>query len=204
MMAHPQKLRLVDAGDGTREQARTDEGLMRLIGADDLQAFTRLVSKNEAAVRRFCFGMLGNRAVAEEVAQETFLKIWLNRKNYRPKGTPKAYLFCIARNLCISKLRRKRILTFVGLKPALEAEMASESNAADLEQAERDTLLYEALRKLPPKLRSALLLRFMEEMSYDEIAEVSGRTPSAIRSRVHFGLKALADHLPEEVRTWNA
>jgi RNA polymerase sigma-70 factor, ECF subfamily len=198
------KLRLIDGKKTETLSNRSNEALMLLCAEDDLQAFTRLVSRNEVPVRRFCFGMLGNWASAEEAAQDTFLKLWMSRKRYRHSDKFRAYLFTIARNRCISLIRRRRVLSFVGLSSASSVAAETRGNDARLDEAERNAILHAAISKLPPKLRAALLLRYIEEMSYDEIAEVVGKNTSTVRSRVHYGLKVLADRLPEEVCTWQS
>ncbi len=185
----------------------SDDGLMLLVAADDSRAFARLVANNELSVRRFCFGMLGNQAQADEAAQETFLKLWQERTRYLPLSKFRAFLFSIARNRCISLLRRRALISFIGLD-TLKGEPVSPatSERGDLLGAdvnERDAILRAAIARLPAKLRVAVILRFVEEMGYDEIAKVIGRSVSAARSRVHYGLKALARSLPEEVCTWN-
>jgi RNA polymerase sigma-70 factor (ECF subfamily) len=203
-MGNVLKLRLIDGKETGTLGNRSDEALMLLCAEDDLQAFTRLVSRNEAPVRRFCFGMLGNWASAEEAAQDTFLKLWMSRKRYRHSDKFRAYLFTIARNRCISLIRRRRVLSFVGLSSASSVAAETRGNDARLDEAERNAILHAAISKLPTKLRAALLLRYIEEMSYDEIAEVVGKNTSTVRSRVHYGLKVLADRLPEEVCTWHS
>jgi RNA polymerase sigma-70 factor (ECF subfamily) len=194
-------LRLVDSGN-RNSQHLSDDGLMLRAADDDLQAFTRLVTRYETPIRRFCFGMLGSQTSAEETAQEVFLKLWLNRMRYKQSNRFKAYIYTIARNRCLSQLRRGKILSFVGLSAAEKLPAQVSRSDVPFEAAERDALIRAAVATLPPKMRSAVLLRYIEEMPYEEIAEILGKSTSAVRSRVHYGLKALAKRLPEEVRTW--
>ncbi len=200
-------LRLIATDTGGLAPVVSDDARMLLAAEGDMRAFSEIVSSNERAVRRFCFGMLGNRAVADEAAQDTFLKLWQERGRYRPCNKFRAYLFSIAKNRCISLLRRRAVVSFMGLdsllhEPASPLDGEAFGNSRS-ERDERDAIIRAAVQRLPSKLRVAVILRFIEDMGYDEIATVIGRSASAARSRVHYGLKALAGSLPEEVRTWN-
>ena len=114
-----------------------------------------LVENNEAAVRRFCFGMLGNREQAEEVAQETFFRIWKNRNNYQPSNRFRSFLYTIARNRYLSLLRRRQILAFVGLDSVPPISDESRGSDDHIEAEERNAILYACMARLPSKLRSA-------------------------------------------------
>jgi RNA polymerase sigma-70 factor (ECF subfamily) len=201
-------LRLVEPEITLRFGGVSDDGLMLLAAAGNSSAFAEVVSRNERAVRRFCFGMLGNRAQADEVAQDAFLKLWEKRKQYRPCNKLRAFLFLIAKNRCISIIRRRAVISFIGLDSVMPESLSQfgvQAHRCSLEHDidERDTMLRAAVALLPIKLRAAVILRFIDGMSYDEIAQIIGRSASAARSRVHYGLKALAVSLPEEARTWN-
>jgi RNA polymerase sigma-70 factor, ECF subfamily len=202
-------LRLIERETQQRFDDVSDDGLMLLAAAGDSGAFAKVVSHNERSVRRFCFGMLGNRAQADEVAQDTFMKLWENREKYQPCNKFRGFLFSIAKNRCISIIRRRAVVSFIGLS-SMKQEPVSALYVEDhdgkhdgYDTDERDAIIRAAVRRLPVKLRVAVILRFVDEMSYDEIALIIGRSASAVRSRVHYGLKALAGSLPEEVRTWN-
>ena len=109
-------------------------------------------------------------------------------------------LLTIARNECRSHLRRKWLRQLVFLDAARDEGPPTPSVEPLALQLERDRLVRRALAQLPEKFRVPLTLRVVEQLDYDEVARVIGRTESAARSRIHYGLKALAEHLPQELR----
>lgn len=175
-----------------------DDTLMAKAAAGDEAAFSELVARYQARVRGFCAMILHDEALARDVAQDAFLRIWELRERYRPRGRFKELLFTVARNLARKSARRRRLTSLFGLAPAPTAIDDRVDEAVETDQAR--VLVAAALHRLPEKFRVPLVLRFTEDLSYDEIAAVIGRTPSAARSRVHYGLKALNDLLPEDLR----
>jgi len=179
-----------------------DDALMLLAAAGQQQAYVRLVTRYEQSVRRFCGLLVRDQALAYDIAQEVFLKIWKRREHYRPQGQFKEYLFTVARNECRSMQRKRAVLDFFGLSQSLE-RLASTGDAQldDMADDERLQILQAALVRLPERFRVPLTLRFNEGLSYAEIARVIGRTESAARSRVFYGLKQLAALVPAEVES---
>lgn len=171
--------------------------------ADDRSAFAELVNRHEHALRRYCASLLGRQGGAEDAAQQCFLDVWRTRSRYRSQHQFRSFLFTVARNRCHSIGRWRALRRFVGLDD--EAGTIG-SRAGDMqeiqESKESRRLVRLALDKLKPQFREALVLRFVEDMAYQEVAEVVGINASTARSRVHYGLKALANALPPEVMTW--
>lgn len=167
----------------------------------DRGAFAELMVRYEIPIRRFCTGMVGDDALAADLAQDSFLRVWQHRGRYQAKNKFRAYLFTIARNLCLNWLRRRALLTMVGIDfVENRAPQISQFDDVFAEGIEIDEAMRVALSRLPEKQRSAVLLRFVEEMHYNEIAQVTGRSMSTVRSRVHHGLKNLSRYLPSEYR----
>jgi RNA polymerase sigma-70 factor, ECF subfamily len=197
-------LRVVEPRSAAEAGEPSDDYLMSLAAEGQQQAFATLVRRHEKKLRGFCELLLQDAAGARETAQEVFLKIWVQRGRYRPEGRFRELLFTIARNRCRSVHRRRRLLELVSMDstPAVKERLPSEhmSTPEEMERGERAALVRGALQKLPEKFRAPLALRFLEDMPYDEIARVIGRTESAARSRIHYGLKALEQLLPDEVR----
>lgn len=123
------------------------------------------------------------------------MKLWRVRMRYRAEGRFLGFLFTLARNTARSTVRRRAVRSWFGLE---QEPTAAPSDRLD--RQETTDLVQSALARLPENLRTPLVLRFIEDLSDDDIAQVIGRTPSAARSRVHYGLKALEALLPQEVR----
>lgn len=190
-------LRLVtDAGQA---ESPSDDSLMSLAAVDDAGAFATLVTRHQKSVRRLCEVFLHDDAQARDVAQQTFLRIWEHRRRYQPNGRFRELLFTMARNESRRAIRRRRVLSFFGLAPEGNIEPTVDAKTEDIEKVQTRELVKAAMHRLPEHFRVPLVLRFVDGLGHDEIAAVIGRTPSAARSRVHYGLKALAALLPEDL-----
>lgn len=193
------RLAAVPDDDDARDARVSDDRLMVLAAAGHAQAFETLVRRHQGAVRRLCLVILRDEALANDVGQETFARVWATRHRYRPEGRFREYLFTLARNESRRVGRRRGLMGLFGLRPSVEPTV--ESIAAEgLEQEQLRLLVASSVARLPEKFRVPVVLRFVDKLSYDEIAAIIGRTPSAARSRVHYGLKALADLIPPEVQ----
>jgi len=182
----------------TREIAR---GLRRR----DPDLLDELISRYQYRLPRYLWTLTGNREAAEDLFQETWIRVLEKGHQYNPRWRFEAWLFSIARNLTIDHLRRRQPESLEALlrpgddRPAREwpdRESATPFEAAAAsEQAER---VQGALRRLPPEAREVLVLRFQEDMDLSEIAEVTGAPLSTVKSRLYRGLESFRNLLPEE------
>jgi RNA polymerase sigma-70 factor, ECF subfamily len=195
-------LECVAAADAD-EQARplgskdlSDDALMLAAAEGDRHAFAELVARYQQTVRRLCGVLLRDETLARDVAQEVFLRLWRARGKYRPEGKFRQFIFAIARNGCASaRVSRSRQVAVVTALATWDAADEIDPHAV----IDRGTVVRGALAKLDDKFRVPLMLRFFVGLSHEEIAAAIGRTTSAARSRVFYGLKELAQLLPEEV-----
>lgn len=127
--------------------------------------FKLLFNAEYLAVALFSLRMLADRAEAEDVAQEAFIKLWATDTDV---VSPKSMLFRIARNLCIDKLRARRDMVSID---SVGADMAI---GADIDTAERDACLWRAIDALPPRCKEIFLMSKRDSMTYAEIADMLG------------------------------
>jgi RNA polymerase sigma-70 factor, ECF subfamily len=142
------------------------------------EAVERLFYRCEARLGRFLAQMVGNRALAEDLLQDSFYEAFRCRDQLHAIDNPEAWLFGIARNRALAALRRRR-----RLRGALErfAQRAEPRERDDLEVlAVRDLLQ----RHLDPEDRALLLLRYLHGFEATELAAMTGRTPEAVRQRL--------------------
>jgi RNA polymerase sigma-70 factor (ECF subfamily) len=164
------------------------EWMLRLRAGDD-DAFDVLVGRYRAPVVRFLYRMVHHPALAEELAQEVFLRVYRARRRYRPQARFSTWLFRIATNVGLNALRDGR------MRRMRETSMESEAGepvvvladpAANAEQtmleAERREEIRRAVESLPEKQRLAVLLHKYQEMDYAEIAGILGCSESALKS----------------------
>lgn len=175
--------------------AEDDRRVMAALAAGDRHAMASLIHRHGPGLRRFLAGMLSAPHEAEDIAQETFLRVWSAATRYDPdKASPSTWIYRIALRLAIDRNRRTGFRRFLGLEAAPEPE--DETPGAETALAARQTLglARAGLATLPDRQRRALLLRAVTEMSTAEIADVLGITPGAVEQllvRARSGLRAL-------------
>ncbi len=168
----------------------SDAELMARVREGDRQAFADLVDRHKDAVVSYLTRLTGDRDRAEDLGQETFLRLFRSARDYREQGYLRAYLYRIAVNLVRSEERRERRLRL--LAPFLLREERSEPVATSgLLRRELHREVAAALARLPLRYRVPLVLHEIEGWSYVDIAEEIGCREGTVKSRVHRGRQQL-------------
>ena len=156
-------------------------------------ALTACARTHHAILGRLCMALLGSQADADEAVQETLLRAHRAMPTYRAEGTVKAWLCGIARHVCAHTLEtRRRGKELLELVP-------TEGEARDAFEARRRTrLVRDALEKLKPSEREALVMRFVADLSHREIAVACGLDEAAARKRISRALARLRSIVPTE------
>ncbi|MBL9199366.1 MAG: sigma-70 family RNA polymerase sigma factor [Opitutaceae bacterium] len=161
---------------------------MRRVQAADEVALSRLMERWELPVKRLLARIVLNATEAEELAQETFVRVWQQRDKFRDGAALRPWIFAIAANLARNRLRWWKRRPVVALDDWTEVPThdggADDSGTRRLERAERVKAVRDAIADLPGELRESLVLFEYEQMSYAEIAETVGASPKAIESRI--------------------
>lgn len=161
-------------------------------------AFTRLVEAYQSPVYNLAYRMLGNGGEAEEAAQETFLRAYTQLATYRLGRKFSSWLLSIASHYCIDLLRRRR-LTWLSIEddeaPAEALASAELGPEGTMLQTEQEQTVRKMLGTLPPDYRLPVVLRYWHDLSYEEIAEATHSTVSAVKSRLFRARAMLADRI---------
>lgn len=176
---------------------RSDEELMELGAAGSQAAFAILVERYMRRVVSYCTKLTGDRSAAPELAQDTFLQLWLHRERYRPERPFRVFLFTVATNRSRNHNRWWRRRSTTGSLDDADVPLTDPDQLDELLARERRRRVGEALRALSPRLREVLLLRFEQGLDYAEIAAIVGRPEATIRTRTFHGLKKLREHIAE-------
>ena len=167
-----------------------DAVLMSRVREGDREAFTDLVDRHKDAVVSYLARLTADRDRAEDLAQETFLRLFRAARDYTEQGYLRAYLFRIATNLVRSEERRAQRLRL--LMPFLpRAEHAEPAAPAGLLRRELHRALAAAVARLPLRYRVPLVLHEIEGWSYVDIAREIGCREGTVKSRVHRGRQQL-------------
>ena len=159
------------------------------------EALAACVRTHGAVLGRLCMALLGSQADADEATQETLLRAHRGMATYRGEGTVKAWLCGIARHVCAHALEtRRRGRQLLEVVPAPD-----EANADELARRQHARLLRDALSRLKPTEREALVLRYVADLSHREIASACNLDEAAARKRISRALARLRAVVPHEI-----
>ncbi len=185
------------------QEIRRDEDLVTAAQQGDDEAFSELVQRYESRVYTLALRMVRDPAEAEDVLQETFMGVLRGLNNFRAESAFATWLYRIAYNATLMKLRRPQ--TSVSLDEAVSTEEQEElpreltdwshDPAAMVLNQETRQEMDRAITALPPTLRAVFVLRDLDELSTDETAQVLGISPQAVKTRLHRARLALREHL---------
>ena len=178
----------------------TDEELMEALDGGDDGALAELVGRYQNDIFRFCLHYLKNVEVAKEMSQETFLRVYSARSRFEVSRKFKPWILCIARNLCLNEIKRRKTVHMETLEEYASSargesgevlQTPSDGPYEQLLTKERHRALLEMLETLPDDAREIVVLRYFEKLSAREIADTVGSTEGAVRTRLHRILKQL-------------
>ena len=177
--------------DGDTKQI--DHGIMRRIQRDDFTAFELLVDRYKDRLVNVLFRILNERNEAEDLVQETFLRVYQHRQDYDFTYCLSTWIYTIALNLAKNELRRKRKFKFFSI-------FEMQENGVELKDTKPGPqslkmILDKAIVKLPLKYKTAFILRDVEQLSYEEVAQVLEVPLGTVKSRVNRARAILKDEL---------
>ena len=192
-------------GGGLLEQ-QTDEALMARVARGGQDAFEVLLKRYGDAVVTFCYAFVRNREVAEDLGQETFLRVYRSAARYKPLAKFTTWLYRIAANLSINELKKGKLRRAVSLDEPTGSDsdgtriverIASDARQplTEAEIREAHQLVQKAIEKLPEDQRATIVLVEHHNLSYREVADVLGVTVSAIKMRVKRARETLREML---------
>ncbi|WP_010529104.1 RNA polymerase sigma factor SigW [Lentibacillus jeotgali] len=169
----------------------------------DQSAFEDIVSFYQNKIYQHCYRMLGNKHEAEDISQETFIRAYVNIHSFDDKRKFSTWLYRIATNLTIDRIRKRKPDYY------LDAEIKGTDGLDMYSQLATDSLLPEEevqgmelqdyinqkISALPPKYRSVIILRYLEEFSLQEISDILNIPLGTVKTRIHRGREALRKKL---------
>lgn len=164
----------------------------------EVAAFSQLVARYQDRIYRYLLRMTRSQEDARELTQETFLSAYQALARWRPDARLSTWLFRIAHNQALDRLRRARRVEFVALDEVLAEQMPADTPTpeAALHTRQRMQALEGALARLSVEHREILLLRDIEDMPYEDIAEVLGLSLGTVKSRIARARAGLLQHMP--------
>lgn len=169
----------------------SDDELVEQIRLGNEDAAEELIKRYYTSVLRYCKWHCSSSEVAEDLTQETFYRLFKNLSGYKEKKKFKAYLYTIANHLCIDESRKIQIYS-------LEVEEDLTNEHDELLRIEDKAEISYLLSIVSPEQREAVILRFGEQLSFEEIAKVMGCNMRTAQSRVRHALKIMRKEKRDE------
>lgn len=158
----------------------------------DADAFDGLVEAFQGSLLRFAAGLLHDRDAAQDVVQETFVRLLRSAASVRDEGKLAAWLYRTCRNLVVDHVRKEQSVERLEQEAGADAHGTVPSVDGTAEHSEMLGLVRDRMKKLTPKESTCIVLKLVEGKSYREIAEITGLSTSNVGFQIHNGLKRLA------------
>lgn len=190
------------------EQA-SERRLIEACQRGDREAFRELFEAHKDRVWTVALRFTGDESAARDVAQQVFLKLFTSIAGFRHESNFKTWLYRMVANECMDEFRkRRRLIPLDFFRPASGAERDEDSGGVEMDDWRQEPLQEErlaqlevseavlaALTQLKPKLRMAIVLKYFEDLSYEQMAEALGCSMGTVASRLNRGHKELARRL---------
>lgn len=175
---------------------RSDLELVRLFQQGDESAFNHLVLRYQEKIYWVARRFINEHDGADDVAQEVFVKAYESLKEFRSESSFYTWLYRITVNIALNVLRRNKVKQFFRIDELFEPEDVG-SGAPDelLERKEERTLIEQAIATLPEKQKAVFLLRYYEEMPYEEIAKVLKTSIGGLKANYFHAVKKIEEYL---------
>jgi RNA polymerase sigma-70 factor (ECF subfamily) len=176
-------------------ESLSDHQLIEAVKAGDEEAFAEIVNRYRNAITNYLFRFLNDYEEAVDLAQETFVRVYFAVERYHTDYAFSTYIYRIATNLAISELRKRKRRKLISLTGLFQYENEEEREFqppdekplpdANLLEDERSRTIARAIEALPEKYRAPIILRDVEEKTYDEIAQILGLGMGTTKSRIN-------------------
>ncbi|MFC3041753.1 RNA polymerase sigma factor SigW [Virgibacillus xinjiangensis] len=169
----------------------------------DQSAFEDVISFYQGRIFQHCFRMLGNRHEAEDLAQETFIRAYVNIDSFDTKRKFSTWLYRIATNLSIDRIRKRKPDYFLdaeikgteGLDMYSQLAAGGRTPVEEVESLELKSSIQQAISELPPKYKGIIVLRYLEELSLHEISDIMDIPLGTVKTRLYRGREAMRKRL---------
>lgn len=188
---------------GARDKKPSDEDLIERFQKGDLYAFDLIVKRYKEQLLNFIYRFVGNQEEAEDIVQETFLRVYRKRKAYKRIAKFSTWIYTIAGNLSRTELRRRKrrklfSVTDMGYEDR-DYEISDEGYNPEnhVEGVIQEEIIHAEINNLSPKFREVIILRDVQELSYEEISKIIRVPIGTVKSRVNRGRLKLQSKLKD-------
>lgn len=177
----------------------TDLELVQQVRNGKRQAYTELMRRYQQRVYWVARRIVGSHEDADDVAQETFVKAFLALGDFRGDSSLFTWLYRIAVNLSLNVIRKKQVMNYLRESPLISSLLPAKENPhTELELKELESSLQKAVAELPEKQKAVFVMRYYEELSYEEISEVLNTSVGGLKANYFHALKKVQEFMKVE------
>lgn len=183
-------------------QEKSDFELISEFKNGNQEAFNLLVRKYQKKVYWIARKMLGNHDDADDVVQDVFVKIFKSLKDFRNESSFYTWVYRITVNFSISFLRRKKMFDLIKFDEAFPATLKVNTNdnpIVSIENQEMNTIIEQAIAQLPNKQKKVFILRYYNELPYEEISKILKTSVGGLKANYFHALKNIKKYLDKEL-----
>jgi RNA polymerase sigma-70 factor (ECF subfamily) len=179
----------------------SDQELIQEVREGKRRAYTELMHRYQERVYWVARRIVGGHEDADDVTQETFVKAYLALGEFRGDSSFFTWLYRIAVNLSLNTIRKRQVLSYLHESELLGRFLPSHDDPSErVEQEETATLLERAIAQLPEKQRAVFVLRYHDELSYEEIAKILKTSIGGLKANYFHALRKVREHLRNEIQ----
>lgn len=180
---------------------QADPALMQRVKMGDRNAFGVVLGTHWRSLVFYAEGLLGDRDSAYDAVQDAFVRLWQGRREWKPTGSVRVWLFRTVRNLCISQQRKRSVRARWAAGVGGASESLPPTPLEEAENAEVRTAVEKAVEALSPRRREAFTLFYLRDLSYREVAEVMGIREQTVANYLQAALAELRTALKDRFHT---
>jgi RNA polymerase sigma-70 factor (ECF subfamily) len=181
-------------------EQRSDFELVQEVRKGNRQAFTELMRRYQKRVYWTARRIVGSHEDADDVVQETFVKAYLGLGDFRGDSSFFTWLYRIAVNLSLNATRKRQLINYLHQSEIVERLLPSrEDPSQELELRETESLLRKAIEDLPEKQRAVFVMRYYDELSYEEISKILKTSVGGLKANYFHAVKKVREFLEHEV-----
>lgn len=184
------------------QHGMTDLELVEEVRNGRREAYTELMRRHQQRVYWFVRRIVGTHEDADDVTQETFVKAFLNLGDFRGDSSFFTWIYRIALNGALNAVRKRQVISYLRENDLINRFLPSDDDPhRELERKETETKLRQAVAGLPEKQRAVFILRYYEELSYEEISAILKTSVGGLKANYFHALRKVQEVLRHEVQT---
>ncbi len=176
--------------------SKTDLELIETFRRGDISGFNELVRRYQEKVYWIARRVIGSHEDADDLVQDVFIRVYDSLKDFRGESGFYTWLYRVTMNVSLNALRKRRIKEFLRYEEVEETLVSNdEGTHAAVLRKEYEQILEEAIDRLPPKQKAVFMMRYYDEMPYDEMAKILERSVGGLKANYFFALKKIQEYV---------